>query len=221
MSHIIRGNAQKNNKKAHHSVTRLPMTVSKNNIAPVRMAVSLKYSESFIESTSVTRQYQWNLNSIYDMNRTGTGHQPLGHDQWAAFYARYIVMRAHVHIELVNTTASTSLHTAICVSNNNTSAAVSDTSEQTFGSVTKQTGTPGAPPIVFSRTYDLAKITGVSKEIYRTDDRYLALFGASPSELLILSLTTSLDGISAFTYTYSISVIQEIEMWDPIQLGQS
>lgn len=36
-------------------------------------------------------EYVFNVNSVYDPDSTGTGHQPRGYDQYAGFYNAYIV----------------------------------------------------------------------------------------------------------------------------------
>lgn len=38
----------------------------------------------------------WSMNSLYDPNTTGTGHQPMGFDQLAAIYGRYLVTGAKI-----------------------------------------------------------------------------------------------------------------------------
>lgn len=60
--------------------------------------VNLCYREQVALSSSlgITGNYQFQLNSIYDPNYTGGGHQPLGHDQWAQFYKTYKVLGAKI-----------------------------------------------------------------------------------------------------------------------------
>ncbi len=40
--------------------------------------------------------HTFNANGLYDPDFTGTGHQPLGFDEWMKFYAHYTVMSAKV-----------------------------------------------------------------------------------------------------------------------------
>lgn len=42
------------------------------------------------------------LNSVYDPDLSGTGNQPVGFDQWAAFYNKYRVLSTDVEIRLEN-----------------------------------------------------------------------------------------------------------------------
>lgn len=44
----------------------------------------------------------WSLNSIYDPNASGGGHQPLMRDLWVSQYDYYTVLACHYHIEIFN-----------------------------------------------------------------------------------------------------------------------
>lgn len=46
----------------------------------------------------IAADYVWRLNSLYDPNLTGTGHQPAGFDQLMALYKYYAVVAAHAHV---------------------------------------------------------------------------------------------------------------------------
>lgn len=77
------------------------------NPVPNTRKFSLTYSERVNPST-ITGGLSGNgvnisLNDIHDPNKTGTGHQPYGHDQWAAFYTRYKVTWAEIKLEWGNT----------------------------------------------------------------------------------------------------------------------
>ncbi len=42
------------------------------------------------------------LNSLYDPDLSGVGSQPVGFDQWSAFYNRYRVISTNVQIRVEN-----------------------------------------------------------------------------------------------------------------------
>lgn len=58
---------------------------------PWKSYYKLNYSENIPITTGVMNFYNWRLNSVYDPNFTGTGGQPLWHDQLAAIYTSYKV----------------------------------------------------------------------------------------------------------------------------------
>lgn len=67
---------------------------------PQRYITKMKYSEQV--STDAAGRYMFNLNSIFDPNRTGTltGHQPYGFDTLATLYNRYRVISCGYRIQV-------------------------------------------------------------------------------------------------------------------------
>lgn len=57
--------------------------------------------------------YTFRANSLYDPNFTGTGHQPLGFDQWAGFYRHYVVIGAKCIVKAVSTDSSNATAVAV------------------------------------------------------------------------------------------------------------
>lgn len=74
---------------------------------PENFTVTLKYHEniSFNCTTGAVGTYTFFLNSGYDPNFTGTGHQPLGWDQWAVFYGAYVCTQAKWKLQVLNYSA--------------------------------------------------------------------------------------------------------------------
>lgn len=98
---------------------------------PDRCRVILKYTDlySFTAAPNPSAQV-WKINSLFDPDLTGTGHQPQGFDQWSAFYNTYQVYGAKVDLEIANDTASASVQCVMAMSDTNSSAYnVLDTTE--------------------------------------------------------------------------------------------
>lgn len=98
------------------TTTTLSMTAP---VRPDRLLVKLPYSSalsSTLTTGGVGSSYNWNLNSIYDPDRTGVGHQPLGHDQWAVFYQQYRVYGVTYDIELTNMNADSTIQGGLAIS---------------------------------------------------------------------------------------------------------
>lgn len=71
---------------------------------PDIIRTKLKYAENKVLSDAVggiTTIQQYRGNSIYDPDLTGTGNQPMGHDQWAAFYSRYKVNACKINVQFL------------------------------------------------------------------------------------------------------------------------
>lgn len=46
--------------------------------------------------------YNISANDLYDPNRTGTGHQPIGFDQMMSMYEQFCVVRSHIKVTFIN-----------------------------------------------------------------------------------------------------------------------
>lgn len=42
---------------------------------------------------------EWRANSVFDPNLSGTGHQPMGFDQWSEIYERYTVVGSKINVQ--------------------------------------------------------------------------------------------------------------------------
>lgn len=71
--------------------------------------VKMKYSEtiSINPGAGTLASNSFLMNGLYDPNTGGTGHQPLGYDEWANFYQRYCVTKCSMKVTFVNDSAST------------------------------------------------------------------------------------------------------------------
>lgn len=188
-----------------------------------RYITTMKYCETYAPGNS-SGQAVWrlNLNSIFDPNRTGTGHQPYGHDTFSTIYNRYRVISCSYVVSAVST-AGTTLQMAVIPANEEfIGNSVSEYRENPRCKFAVQT--PGSVMRVIKGKVYLPSLTGRSKSQYMADDRYQAQFGASPSELMILNLNTqSFDETSiASTGTiYQVCLKYTVELFDPKQINQS
>lgn len=187
--------------------------------------VVLSYSQAISPSiaSSAGAQQTMNLNSIFDPDRTGGGHQPYGHDELAVMYNRYRVLKTHYKV-----TFGTSTGNYHCVVGpvNGVQTNVSDlttfqTMTETPRAVTVLQGGGGAPSKVITRSITLNNLTGVTQTEYLADDRFEATMGASPGEVLTLSIgfyNPTLATIVAYCY---IELQFFVDLHDPIPLSGS
>lgn len=49
----------------------------------------------------------FSANSIFDPDRTSTGHQPYGHDQWSTFYGQYLVLGSKINVSFTQKQSAT------------------------------------------------------------------------------------------------------------------
>jgi len=69
---------------------------------PASNVARLRYCEHVVlnAGTGGIAEYVFRINSLFDPDFTGTGHQPMGFDQFGAFYSRYVVIGAKVNIRV-------------------------------------------------------------------------------------------------------------------------
>jgi len=73
----------------------VPLMMSRDSSGfPDQLKIKLKYSELLVLTSLVgaVTSNAFRMNSIFDPNQTGTGHQPYAFDQWAAMYSKYCVL---------------------------------------------------------------------------------------------------------------------------------
>lgn len=190
---------------------------------PQRYIAKLKYCETYAPGNA-SGQSPWrlNLNSLFDPNRTGIGHQPYGHDTFATLYNRYRVIACSYVVSAFSTNGTTIQIAAIPANEEFVGPSISDYRENPRCKFAVQT--PGSPLKVIKGKVYLPSLTGRTKAQYMADDRYQAQFGASPSELMILNLNTQAFDETLLTTTgtiFQVTLNYHVEMFDPKNLAQS
>lgn len=202
-----------------------------NRLAPfaTRYITKMKYSETITQvgpGGGGLTQFTMNLNSIFDPNRTGVGHQPYGHDTMASIYNRYRVIKCNYVISAVSTGGTTfnSLGIIAALPANEVialSGGLPEAQENPRCKFITQAAQAG--PKVLKGTVYLPSLVGRTKAQYMADDRYQATYGSSPNEFAILNIFGGLLGGAAETVTTQFNCVLEylVESFDYKQLPQS
>lgn len=187
---------------------------------PNRAIVTLKYSQ-LNNSNGAAVDYMFNLNSLFDPDRTGVGHQPLGFDQYSAFYNRYKVFKCKVTVQ------------ATCTGSLNCIGIVGDNVGSTYAGLTNFREQPGSmlkvlnsggPTVFLQKTFKLWDLTGKTWKEYMADDTYGAVMSASPAEVIVAHIGFwDISGATIANNTlFWISTLEfSAELYDPIPLGSS
>lgn len=198
------------------------MTRSLPYIVSPRMIIRLPYAELLNRTPgTATDEYQFNLNSLFDPNRTGTGHQPLGFDQWATFYNRYRVLGVDVRATFA-TTSTVPLRVGITASNSATNLTYLSSEELPNTRHAVISGSTGGPAVRELNMYvPLHVLNGRTLAEYKGSQNTEAMFSASPTEILILhTYASSYDG-SNVAYSADIRLIFRTELFDRTELTES
>jgi len=170
--------------------------------------------------------YVFNLSSIFDPDVTGTGHQPLGHDQFALLYHHYQVISVKWRVTVAGQGTATGNsfadnHVFSTHVQANATVSGSDTSNLEQNGVkigVARSGHRSAPQL--SGAFNAASWFGVPKIDMLDTTR--AAFGANPSEAAYLVIsnfntvsTTDVNPTVMVELTYTVRVTE------PVKLGAS
>lgn len=185
---------------------------------PARQIVKMKYCQNVQTSVATAYNWQFNLNSIFDPDRTGTGHQPYGHDTLATLYNRYRVIACSYVVQAYSST--TGFRYAVVPANESkVFTTVAEMSENPRAQY--KVGSPGTSiPKIRGKVY-LPALTGRSKSQYMADDRYQAVFGTNPQELAVLNMVALDLAEAGTTINWVVTLEYTVEVFDVNPLGQS
>lgn len=141
---------------------------------------------------------QWRLNSIFDPNLTGVGHQPYGHDEYEVFWNKYKVYRVDIEIEFTLPTASSGVYGVVAIQQpgdtySYTGRSLNTVSEKPFCATIRVPNADGGStkPATFAASYDMATLCGLTKTMFEADQSgYSGLMGSNPAGVPLLSVCT-------------------------------
>lgn len=181
---------------------------SRSDPLPVRYNAIMRYSDVFQFSTGVAGVYgveqSMRLNSLFDPDLTGTGHQPYGYDQMTPLYGRYQVRAVKVTLHWTDPSAD-GVRVACMLQGN---VSVTSLTSQTIGYVDElpftkcgninNTGDQKNKMVFY---IPLHKALGLSKQAYADDTSNTAsVVSGSPSlQAYIRFSAASNRGTSAVT----------------------
>lgn len=220
---------RKKGKKSRRArkVRRGRKTVNVNrSLQPIaqRYICQMKYSQMVKITGFGLNVQRFNLNSIFDPDRTGLGHQPYSHDTLATLYNRYRVISCKYAVSIATTDGIYST-VAVLPANEDFGTSSGTISEVRENPRCKYlTQAPDAPLRTISGKVFIPSLVGRSKSQYMADDRYQAQYGASPSELAVLNVFTSpIDEniTSAPDVVLTVTLVYTVESFDVKNLAQS
>lgn len=176
---------------------------------PDRLKCRLKYSETITFSGSATpAAVVFAVNSLFDPNFSGVGHQPSQFDVLTLIYLRYLVEGVEATIELSNTTSTMSATTVAAYSDQNTSSqTVESLSESRYckGIMLGAAGSNNTKRINMPFV-KMARLMG--SKYLEGDDNMYAPVSASPADLgyLIVKAAAS-DGVTTIVVLCRVTLV--------------
>lgn len=187
-------------------------------ICPQSVVVNLEYTDFANRTGSSFYTYTYALNGLFDPNVTGTGAQPVGFDQWSAFYARYEVISCRAKAEFFqNDTGINSTYT-MYPSNDATAVAINAAPGQTGAVIGWTSGTSGVSRALLKANYNIRRIVG--RQLFSIN--YTGAAGSNPSNLLYMQLVYgAADGSTVMTVTQRVYLVYRVKFYQRIALGTS
>lgn len=170
-------------KRKGFSLVRQPQAV----IAKTQV-VRMKYG-TFITvnpTSAVAATYVFSCNNINDPDTTSTGHRPMGHAEWGAFYNHYTVIGSKIRATFNPTSATAITGQAICaisVEDDSTPTATATTAmlERSGVKWRSMGNTYASNGTTLTHTYSAKKFFGI-KDIGDVNKRLGANFYNTPAE---------------------------------------
>lgn len=209
-------------------VRQIPQTISTTQTSQVAAAnvktVKLRYATHFVLAGGgggIGNAASFRANSIFDPDFGVGGHQPMGHDEWSAFYTHYRVTSSKISVQSVSAGTAT-IPVISWVELGATSAATLDmeVAIERGRTAWKQVSAEGYGPIEpLQNQYNAQAFFGKSAD----NADHKASFGANPAEDVFFHVGFQPMGTTGTTGTQQMLVVIDYvcELTEPKQLAQS
>lgn len=202
------------------------VTVRKPSALPDRFFSKLRYSEQqqlTFTGYGLPAVTQYRTLSLFDPRYNIGGHQPLAFDEFSILYNRYRVYGMKYKVTFVNKSTTEPQQWIILARPNTTTPTDTDVINESPYAKTGMLSVEGASGIKTVYGYvNNAGILGVSKEQFRTDDRYQALTSADPVASPLLTVGhQSTDPTQGADVIIKVDLIYYCEFFDRKVLAKS
>jgi hypothetical protein len=219
----------KNNKQQKRNRKPKPraMRVMQTSPVPDRLVVNMKYCESvLLSSTTSPATYFFALNDIFDPNYTGTGHQPLGHDQWAAFYDQFRVLSVDIGVKMLNDSSLPAVAGGVIKVNTTSSADYQTAFETPHSQMHLMSPLDVAPTSQRALRWRNVKpwtIVGLTAAEYRGEAGYAGATASSPSirTPFLQLISQCADKLTAVDVRFVVEIDYTVELFSRLPLTVS
>lgn len=197
---------------------------------PLRWSRTLQYGQAFTLTAGAAGVFGteqiFRLNSLYDPDLTGTGHQPYGFDTMATLYYKYKVTAVRVSIKVSDPSAD-GIQFAAHFQNPDVTYTVTgtlpDVQMEKPGTLIRDINNTGSQVINFSQRWLMHQLCNITPiEFASNTDEYSAAVSANPAKTPFVRMAIcALDGSSTPTVRVQVMIAYETEFFERIVLAQS
>jgi len=199
---------------------------------PPRKRLTLKYSDTLeMASVGVTATQQYRVNSLYDPDSTGTGHQPRGFDQWCSAAGPYNKYRVLAHRVVLRAMASTGSANECQIVAGYSDLSTIPTNPYTgllnLSTQGEMRGWKAAllpinvPVQTMAFEAKISDIEGVLEKAILDEDNYSALYNAHPADVAWFSIQALCLGGSTGAIFVQVDQEFDIQFEEPILFAAS
>lgn len=220
---------KRKNKRSKSKNFKYSMTKSLRSPVANSAMLKLRYVTDITlnPAAGIAANHVFRANGLYDPDMTGVGHQPLGFDQWVAFYNKWAVLSSKITVTFssaVTNDQTIADYSLVGIAARDTDTAITNTSQlREQGDCVWKNLSPceGSRSIVkvtkamSMKRYYHAKIVG--------DELYTGTSAADPTEQLYYHVWSScIDSATDASLIYANVTIEYIAVFtDPQDLSQS
>ena len=187
---------------------------------PNSIITKLRYCDNFI-LTSTTGAIATNVfaaNGIYDCDITGTGHQPMWRDNYAAIYDQYVVIGSKITVTFGSNSAFPMLCGIIGDDDSSITSNVQNAQEQNNG-ISTLAPALGGPCSTLTQTFEPLEQFGVAA---KDDGASATAQGSNPSELWCYAIWAATpDGATTGKVTAKIEIEYTVKFTELVTAVQS
>lgn len=183
---------------------------SKTSAFPDRMFVKLKYATTMtLTSSTGSKAAHWfRVNSFYDPDYTGAGHQPVGYDNWNAIYGQSRVHAFKIKVSCVGVTAAIPGVLSITTNQNATATSdITDDIEQNRAKYVCVGGYEGQNSAVLEHYQTISSIAGMK---LGQNSKYIADATNVPSESVFAAVKWQAMNLGSTT---ACNLIIELQLY--------
>lgn len=199
---------------------------------PDHLWANMRYCETFnmlagtgASALQTGAAQTFRLNSLYDCDFTGTGHQPYGYDQIQNWYQRYQVYSCQVRI----TWTSPSTDNMMCYCKLNDALDTSIVDGRYFSQLAEQPtvtyaalNTTGSAEAIMEFEVDIAKVAGIKFIAFDANVNYSAGVASNPANATILQLAVAnLYGTNSTYVRANVDITMRAKFTDRVTQVQS
>lgn len=190
---------------------------------PESMSVPLRYDQS-IALASITNNYLFRGNSVFDPDFTGSGNQPNYFDNYAAIYQQYRVRSSSITVRFYNASATIASRVLLMPSDTSTPPAnVMNGAGNPFAK-NRILGTTvtGSNQVVLKGKMSTSKINGKTPAQVLAGDQYQSVVTSNPSDPWFwIIMTEDLGLASAQNLLLDVSIVYQVDFTDKTNVNLS